>query len=63
MYNIKTLSIKNLLQQDKPGVSVDMKISSGIGFANTEFALGNQRKYASSLVSEFRIGIEIFSQI
>ena len=27
MYNIKTLSIKNLLQQDKPGVSVDMKIS------------------------------------
>ena len=36
-------------------LSVDMKISAGIGFANTEFALGNQHKYGSSLVSEFSI--------
>jgi len=39
-------------------LSVDMKISAGIGLANTEFALGNQQKYGDSLVSEFRIGIE-----
>ena len=44
-------------------LSVDMKISAGIGLANTEFALGNQHKYASSLVSEFRIGIELFPEI
>tara|TARA_B100001964_G_C14203856_1_gene587162 strand:- start:321 stop:980 length:660 start_codon:yes stop_codon:yes gene_type:complete len=44
-------------------LSVDMKISAGIGLANTEFALGNQHKYASSLVSEFRIGIEFFPEI
>ena len=40
-------------------LSVDMKISAGIGLANTEFALGNQHKYGNSLVSEFRIGIEL----
>jgi len=44
-------------------LSVDMKISSGIGLANTEFVLGNQHKYASSLVTEFRIGIELFPEI
>ena len=44
-------------------LSVDMKISAGIGFANTEFALGNQHKYGSSLVSEFRIGIELLPEI
>ena len=44
-------------------LSVDMKISGGIGLANTEFALGNQRKYGNSLVSEFRIGIELFPEI
>ena len=44
-------------------LSVDMKISVGIGLANTEFALGNQHKYGSSLVSEFRIGIELFPEI
>jgi len=44
-------------------LSVDMKISAGIGFANTEFVLGNQQKYGSSLVSEFRIGIELFPGI
>jgi len=44
-------------------VSVDMKISAGIGLANTEFALGNQHKYGDSLVSEFRIGIELFPEI
>ena len=44
-------------------LSVDMKISAGIGLANTEFALGNQLKYGSSLVSEFRIGIELFPEI
>ena len=44
-------------------LSVDMKISAGIGLANTEFALGNQHKYGSSLVSEFRIGIELFPGI
>ena len=44
-------------------VSVDMKISAGIGLANTEFALGNQHKYGSSLVSEFRIGVELFPEI
>ena len=36
-------------------LSIGMKISAGIGSANTEFALDNQRKYGSSLVSEFRI--------
>ena len=44
-------------------LSVDMKISAGIGLANTEFELGNQHKYGSSLVSEFRIGIELFPEI
>ena len=44
-------------------LSVEMKISAGIGFANTEFELGNQRKYGNSLVSEFRIGIELFPDI
>ena len=44
-------------------LSDKMKTSAGIGFANTEFALGNQRKYGSSLVSEFRIGIELFPEI
>ena len=44
-------------------LSVDMKISAGIGLANTEFALGNQHKYGNSLVSEFRIGIELFPEI
>ena len=44
-------------------LSVDTKISAGIGLANTEFALGNQHKYGSSLVSEFRIGIELFPEI
>ena len=44
-------------------LSVDMKISAGIGLANTEFTLGNQHKYGSSLVSEFRIGIEFFPEI
>ena len=44
-------------------LSVDMKISAGIGFAKTEFVLGNQIKYGSSLVSEFRIGIELFPEI
>jgi len=44
-------------------LSVDMKISAGIGLANTEFALGNQQKYGDSLVSEFRIGIELSPEI
>ena len=44
-------------------LSVDMKISGGIGLANTEFVLGNQRKYGNSLVSEFRIGIELLPEI
>ena len=44
-------------------LSVDMKISAGIGLANTEFVLGNQHKYGSSLVSEFRIGVEFFPEI
>ena len=43
--------------------SDDLKISAGIGFAKTEFELGNQRKNGGSLVSEFRIGIEIFPEI
>ena len=44
-------------------LSVDMKISAGIGLANTELSLGNQHKYGNSLVSEFRIGIELFPEI
>ena len=44
-------------------LSVDMRISAGFGLANTEFELGNQNKYGDSLVSEFRIGIEIFPEI
>ena len=44
-------------------LSVEMKLSAGIGLANTEFALGNQNKYGESLVSEFRIGIELFPEI
>ena len=39
------------------------KISAGIGFANTEFVIGDQRKNGSSLVSEFRIGMELFPEI
>ena len=44
-------------------LSVDTKISAGIGLANTEFSLGNQHKYGRSLLSEFRIGIELFPEI
>ena len=44
-------------------LSDDMKISAGIGLANTEFALGNQNKYGDSLVSEFRIGFELYPEI
>jgi len=44
-------------------LSLEMKISAGIGLANTEFTLGNQHKYGDSLVSEFRIGIELFPEI
>ena len=44
-------------------ISDDMKISAGIGFAKTEYEIGDQRKYGSSLVSEFRIGIKIFPEI
>ena len=44
-------------------LTLDMKISVGIGLANTKFALGNQHKYGSSLVSEFRIGIELIPEI
>ena len=43
--------------------SDDMKISAGIGFANTEYEIGDQRKYGSSLVSEYRIGMELFPEI
>jgi len=52
-----------LLAKVQHPLSVDMKISAGIGLANTKFALGNQHKYGSSLVSEFRIGIELFPEI
>ena len=41
-------------------LSVDMKNQRGIGMANTEFTLGSQSKYGNSLVSEFRIGMELF---
>ena len=44
-------------------LSDSMKTSAGIGFANTEFALGDQRKYGRSLASEFRVGIELFPEI
>ena len=44
-------------------LSDDMKISAGIGFANTEYEIGDQRKYGSSLVSEYRIGMELFPEI
>ena len=44
-------------------LSDNMKTSAGIGFANTEFALGDQRKYGRSLASEFRVGIELFPEI
>ena len=44
-------------------LEVDKKISAGIGFSNTEFELNNQRKYGSSLLSEFRIGIEFFPRV
>jgi len=44
-------------------LSDDMKISAGIGLANTEFALGNQNKYGDSLVSEFSIGFELYPEI
>jgi len=44
-------------------LSVDMRISAGFGLANTEFVLGNQNKYGESLVSEFRIGFELFPEI
>jgi len=44
-------------------LSVDMKISAGIGLAKTEFVFGNQHKNGDTLVSEFRIGIELFPEI
>ena len=52
-----------LLAKVQHPLSVDMKISVGIGLANTEFALGNQNKYGDSLVSEFRIGFELYPEI
>ena len=44
-------------------LSADMRISAGLGLANTEFVLGNENKYGDSLVSEFRIGFELFPEI
>jgi len=44
-------------------LSVDMKISAGVGLAKTEFAFGDQLKHGSSFVSEFRFGIELFPDI
>ena len=44
-------------------LSHDAKISAGIGVANTEYEIGGQRKYGSSLVSEYRIGMELFPEI
>ncbi|RTZ83959.1 MAG: hypothetical protein DSY95_06770, partial [SAR324 cluster bacterium] len=35
------------------------KISAGLGLAKTEFVLDSQRKLGNSLVSEFRMGLEI----
>jgi len=40
-------------------LSESWKISAGMGLANTEYSLGSQRKQGNSLVSEFRIGMEI----
>ena len=57
------LSLDGFLANIQHPLSVDMKISGGIGLANTEFALGNQRKFGNSLVSEFRIGIELLPEI
>jgi len=51
------------LAKAQHSLSFEMKISAGLGLANTEFELDNQRKYGSSLVSEFKIGIELYPEI
>ena len=40
-------------------LSESWKLSAGFGLANTEFSLGSKRKRGDSLVSEFRMGMEI----
>ena len=40
-------------------LSESLKLSAGLGLANTEFSLGSQRKSGDSLVSEFRMGMKI----
>jgi len=48
-----------VIAKTQHSLSESWKISAGMGLANTEFSLGSQRKRGNSLVSEFRIGMEI----
>ena len=48
-----------VIAKTQHSLSESWKISAGMGLANTEYSLGSQRKRGNSLVSEFRMGIEI----
>ena len=48
-----------VIAKTQHSLSESWKISAGMGLANTEYSLGSQRKQGNSLVSEFRIGMEI----
>ena len=48
-----------VIAKTQHSLSESWKISAGMGLANTEYSLRSQRKQGNSLVSEFRIGMEI----
>ncbi len=48
-----------VLVKTQHSLSEAWKISAGLGLAKTEFVLDSQRKLGNSLVSEFRMGLEI----
>ena len=48
-----------VIAKTQHSLSESWKISAGLGLANTEFSHGSLRKRGNSLVSEFRMGMEI----
>ena len=52
-----------LLAKTQHSLADSWKISAGMGLAKTEFVMGNQSKLGNSLVSEFRMGMEILADL
>ena len=52
-----------LLAKTQHSLADSWKISAAMGLAKTEFVMGNQSKLGNSLVSEFRMGMEILADL